>query len=416
MESSFTDRVVISFAKRRHLDGPALRALMKANELFGLALGVRLAKLRDSDEPLQSAFAEVEVQALQARLFHEASQILAERWDKVPDRRRPQYRPELRYRILRLKKLMAWSRDETALLFRVSSGTITRWEQETENHPERKTVGSLVKPQPPVRRYADVVRQIVRSMDLAGFGGNRRIAQTLARAGWKVAKDTVRRAQKEKPPKPTETPMATKIRVVKARYPNHVFMADLTEVPGLFRIFQFKVAAVIDVFSRMPVATRVFFTEPSANAIAELFHEAVDRFGVPRHFVSDQGSQFTAESFRNLLKDLDVRQRFGAIGETGSIALIERLWRSFKDLSRVRTFKPLVLEDLKRRLRLSLTYYAHYRPHQGLGGATPAEKSTTDSLRPISPPASPRERDPGNVRPKRFSRSLFSTKRKLFHS
>jgi hypothetical protein len=160
-------------------------------------------------------------------------------------------------------------------MFRVSSGTITRWEQEADNHPERETVGSLVKPQPPVRRYADVVRQMVHSMDLASFGGNRRIAQTLARAGWKIAKDTVRRVRKETPQKPTETPTTTKIRAVKARYPNHIFMADLTEVPGLFRIFQFKIATIIDVFSRMPLATRVFFTEPSANAIAGLFREAV---------------------------------------------------------------------------------------------------------------------------------------------
>ena len=150
-------------------------------------------------------------------------------------------------------------------------------------------------------------------------------------------------------------------------------MADLTEVPSLFRIFQFKIAAVIDVFSRMPLATRVLFTEPSAHAIAELFREAVERFGAPRHFVSDQGSQFTAYTFRYLLKDLDVRQRFGAIGKTGSIALIERLWRSLKDLSGVRVFKPLVLEDLERRVGLSLTYYSFFRPHQGLGGATPAE-------------------------------------------
>jgi transposase InsO family protein len=199
--------------------------------------------------------------------------------------------------------MMAWSHEETAVIFRISSGTITRWEHQTQNHPESETVDSLVKSRPPVRRYADVLRQVVHSMDLAGFGGKRRIAQTLARAGWKIAKDTVRRVRNEKPTKPTEVPMATKIRVVKARYPNHIFMADLTEVPGLFRIFQFKIAAVIDVFSRMPLAGRVFYTEHNAKAIAELFREAVARFGVPRHFVSDQGAQFTAETFQNLLKD-----------------------------------------------------------------------------------------------------------------
>jgi hypothetical protein len=37
------------------------------------------------------------------------------------------------------------------------------------------------------------------------------------------------------------------------------------------------------------------------------------------------------------------------------------------------SWNPLVLEDIERRLRLSLTYYAFFRPHQGLGGATPTE-------------------------------------------
>jgi hypothetical protein len=46
--------------------------------------------------------------------------------------------------------------------------------------------------------------------------------------------------------------------------------------------------------------------------------------------------------FRRRLERLGVKQRFGAIGKKGSIAL-------------------------------GLVHYAHFRPHQGLGGATPAE-------------------------------------------
>ncbi len=36
-------------------------------------------------------------------------------------------------------------------------------------------------------------------------------------------------------------------------------------------------------------------------------------------------------------------------------------------------FKPPVMTDLRRRLDLGLLYYTHHRPHQALGGATPAE-------------------------------------------
>ncbi len=114
--SSYTDRIIIALAKRPNLDRFALRALMKANELLGLALGVRLAKIRDSGEPLQEAFAESEIQALQACSFQEICQILSQRLDKLPDRKRPQYTPQLRFRILRLKHLLALSNQETARL------------------------------------------------------------------------------------------------------------------------------------------------------------------------------------------------------------------------------------------------------------------------------------------------------------
>jgi transposase InsO family protein len=150
-------------------------------------------------------------------------------------------------------------------------------------------------------------------------------------------------------------------------------MADLTEVPGLLGLFRFKVAAVMDVFSRMPLAAQVFYTNPSSGAITELFKKTVQRFGIPNHFVSDQGTPFTALRFRNVLKSMGVQQRFGAVGKTGSIALIERLWRTLKNTSNLRFFKPLLKRDLERRLELALIYYAYFRPHQGLGGATPAE-------------------------------------------
>ena len=68
-----------------------------------------------------------------------------------------------------------------------------------------------------------------------------------------------------------------------------------------------------------------------------------------------------------------MRQRFGAIGKKGSIALIERLWKTLKDSLGLRLLQPLVAEDLMEQIELGLVHYAYFRPHQTLGGATPAE-------------------------------------------
>jgi transposase InsO family protein len=147
----------------------------------------------------------------------------------------------------------------------------------------------------------------------------------------------------------------------------------LTEIPSLFRIFSFKLAVVIDVFSRMPLAAKVFLAEPGADAIVALVQRAIRSHGAPRHFVSDRGSQFTADVFCSGLRSLGIRQRFGAIGRAGSIAIVERLWRTLKQTLSLRLLKPLTRADLERRLEIGLLHYAYLRPHQALAGATPAE-------------------------------------------
>ena len=107
--------------------------------------------------------------------------------------------------------------------------------------------------------------------------------------------------------------------------------------------------------------------------MGRLIQRAAIGFGPPRHFVSDKGRQFTAQRFQKTLRRLGIRQRFGAVGRHGSIAIIERLWRTLKDGLRLRSFKPLTKRELERRLELGLHYYTYLRPHQGLGGAPPAE-------------------------------------------
>jgi transposase InsO family protein len=252
-------------------------------------------------------------------------------------------------------------------------------------------VGSLLKPVSPVRRYHDTVRHLVRTLTIAGFPGDRSLAAHLGRAGWKLARRTIQRIRKEKPIVPPQAPPAQpgKARAVRARYPHHVWMLDLTEIPGLLRLFRFKLVVVLDVFSRMPLAARVFFTELTGRDVARLFAAAAERFGPPRHSVSDQGAQFTSGAFRRRLDRLGVRHRYGAIARAGSIAVIERFFRTLKAIARLRARRPLLRSDLERRLTIAFDYYAWLRPHCGLAGATPSELylgRTAAHLDAIAPP------------------------------
>ena len=327
------------------------------------------------------------------RMMREAAGILAARWDNVPERHRPHYAPEQRFRILRIRSFLGLSQRETARMFRVSADSIARWEMEATSadgetlHPALRP---LVGPNPPVRRFADVVRALVKTMELAGFGGNDLIARTLARAGFRLSTRTVGRIREERWPAPRIPEAASTVpRSVRAKRPNHVWMVDLTDVKGLFGIVTFKVAVVFDAFSRMPLSIRVFPKEASASEIARLVSRTARRHGRPAHFVSDQARCFKGQVFRRKLRRLGVKQRFGAVGKKGSIALIERLWRTLKDALGLRVLRPLVAEDLMATITLGLVHYAHFRPHQGLSGATPAEvyfDRTPSHLSAIPPP------------------------------
>jgi transposase InsO family protein len=307
----------------------------------------------------------------------------------VPERHRPHYAPEERFRILRIRSFLGLSQRETAVMFRVSTEAIARWEVETTS-PDGEAPRPLVAPNPPVRRFADVVRAVVKTMELAGFGGNDLIARTLARAGWKLSPRTVGRIRKGRWPVPRVPEAASTIpRAVRARRPNHIWMVDLTDVKGLFGLVTFKVAVVFDAFSRMPLSIRVFSKEPSAVEIARLVSRTARRHGRPAHFISDQARCFKGQVFRRKLWRLGVKQRFGAIGKKGSIALIERLWRTLKDTLGLRLLRPLAAEDLMEKVEIGLLHYAHFRPHQALGGATPAEMyfgRTPAHLSAIPPP------------------------------
>ncbi len=108
----------------------ALPALLRATHLLGLALGSALGRLRESGATVAKVFERAEEQALLLRMMREAAEILGARWDKVPERQRPHYGPEQRFRILRIRSFLGLSQRETAAMFRVSVETIARWEME----------------------------------------------------------------------------------------------------------------------------------------------------------------------------------------------------------------------------------------------------------------------------------------------
>jgi hypothetical protein len=72
-----------------------------------------------------------------------------------------------------------------------------------------------------------------------------------------------------------------------------------------------------------------------------------------------------------------VKPRFGAVGEHGSIAVIERFFRSLKsEMLRKLPWIPMSRKKLAAEVAAYVGWYEMHRPHQGLHGRTPHEVRT----------------------------------------
>ncbi len=364
--------------RRRHVldketEDLALKAALAAAHLLGIAIGAFLRQLRGGADPLLQAAARIREAETKAGIAWEIVDLLRARLARIPERRRPHYTPAQRFRILEIKSLLGWSRGLAARVFGVCPNTIGNWESHTD--PETGTVGSTVNPTPPVRRLADVVRATIQAMMRVGFGGEDRIAQVLSRGGWDVSARSVRRIVQERHrPDPTvpPSPKGKRTTPVIARFVHHVWMMDVTVVQT-FLGAELHLAGVFDACSRVPLALQVFDKKPGAAAMARLLKAATKAFAAPRYVITDQGREFVGKVFRKTAATRGLIQRYGSTDTLFATSRLERFWRTLKDITRVRLDRPLTASDLESRLETALTHYLCFRPHQGLGGATPAE-------------------------------------------
>jgi putative transposase len=157
------------------------------------------------------------------------------------------------------------------------------------------------------------------------------------------------------------------LRGVEITRPNQVWSTDITYVP-LRRGYMYLVA-VMDWFSRYVLSWRLSNTLGGAFCVAAL-EDALEKWGRPEIFNSDQGSQFTSPTFTGHLQERGIRVSMDGRGRALDNVFIERLWRSLK-------YEDIYLKDyagaaeLYPGLEWWFDHYGHHRPHQGLGYRTP---------------------------------------------
>ncbi len=326
-------------------------------------------------------------------LLEEELRIKDARMLRVPAHHRPHYAPTERLAILELRAARAWSLAQTARRLLVTTATVASWMRRlNEDGPN-----AIIQMRVPVNKFPELVHGLVRRLkQLCPSLGQIRIAQMFCRAGLHLSSGTVRRSLKGPRPKgPLPIPEAKGKPVVRADRPNHVWSCDLTTVPTSLGFwaswlpgalpqcwpFCWWVAVVVDHFSRRIMGSALFPQQPTSLAVRTLLARIMREANtVPRYLVTDQGGQFTDKAFRRWSRRRGIHQRFGAVRQYGSIAVIERLIRTIKQECTRRLLVPYTNRSLSRELSLFAAWYNTERPHQGLSAATPDE-----TYRDISP-------------------------------
>ena len=170
------------------------------------------------------------------------------------------------------------------------------------------------------------------------------------------------------------TRLAYLLRDLQITRPNHVWCTDVTYIP-LQRGFLYLVA-VMDWASRTVLSWRLSNTL-DAHFCVEALHAALEHYGPPEIFNSDQGSQFTSVDFTDVLKEAGIRISMDGKGRWMDNVFIERLWRSLK-------YECVYLSEFATGAQARtgiggwMDFYDRRRPHSALNDRTPAEAYTDD--------------------------------------
>jgi len=213
------------------------------------------------------------------------------------------------------------------------------------------------------------------------YYGSRQMTRHLRRQGYCVSRKRIRRLMRkmgltpiyQKPrtsqPHPEHRIYPYLLRGIPIERPNQVWCADITYIP-MQQGFLYLVA-IMDWASRRVLSWRLSNTMHVEFCI-EALEEALEIYGAPEIFNTDQGGQFTSLEFTRVLKAAEIRISMDGRGRWMDNVFIERLWRSLK-------YECVYLRDFQAgsqarvEIGIWMTYYNEDRPHSSLGDRTPGE-------------------------------------------
>ena len=148
---------------------------------------------------------------------------------------------------------------------------------------------------------------------------------------------------------------------------NQVWAMDITYIP--MRRGYMYLCAIIDLHSRFVVNWSISNTM-TAEWCRQVVEDAIELYGAPEIFNTDQGSQFTSADFTSMLQSYKIQISMDGKGRAIDNIFVERLWRSVK-YEHVYLYIYDDAVQLYEGLSGYFNFYNGSRPHQGLAYETP---------------------------------------------
>jgi transposase InsO family protein len=191
------------------------------------------------------------------------------------------------------------------------------------------------------------------------------VRKTLRTAGVSTPSAPARAKRKPAPPR----------RFERAR-PNELWQSDITYLHVPWSRRPLYLVAFLDDASRYVVSTGLHLQQRQEIAIEALLL-GISRFGRPKEVLTDQGRQYFAwrgkNDFQKLLHREGIQHVLARAHHPETVGKCERFWETLKRELWDRV-QPKDLEEARARLEHFVRHYNHFRPHQGLGGVTPADR------------------------------------------
>lgn len=304
---------------------------------------------------------------------------------KNPNVKRVRHSPVERKKTVEAFLASDMGRQEFATAWGISYTTLSEWLNRYESEGSDGLMDRPLKPGD--RRLGMKVPMAVRAeviaakRDQPGWG-LKSIKNWLYRSrGMKVSTGSIRKtvtaegfALATKPKKKRKS--SDKPRRFERARPMQLWQSDITQYrlgPSGMRVY---LTVFMDDHSRYIVGWRLLSRQTS-DLVIDAFKDAMVRFGRPEEVLTDQGRQYFAWRGKSDLEKLLEKERIKHVVSRAhhpqTLGKCERFWETVR-LEFWDRVHPKDLEEARERLKYYVDHYNHQRPHQGIDGATPADR------------------------------------------